>query len=82
VAILPDHHHLLIGGERDDINPVPRFDHIEIMFGVRSGREGGIRAYGEDAEGLYVLRSNAWPRFDHLISPLLKIEVFGLMITS
>jgi hypothetical protein len=69
MAILPDHHHPVIGSQRDDINPVSRFDNVEVMFDTGSRREGGVRPYGEDTEELVGLRSNARPWFDHLFSP-------------
>jgi len=42
----------MIRREGDDIDPVPRFDDIEVMFFSCPWREGCIRPYGEDTEGL------------------------------
>jgi hypothetical protein len=71
MAVLPDHYHLMIIREGDDVDPVPCFDDIEVMFAPRSGREGGIRSDGEDTKGSGGSRSNAFPRFDHWITPFL-----------
>jgi hypothetical protein len=48
MAVLPDHDHLMIIGERDDVDPVSRFYHIEVMLHSSAGRDGGIRPYGEN----------------------------------
>jgi hypothetical protein len=69
MAVLPDHHHLLVSSEWDDVDPIFRFDNVEVMFHTRSRGEGGVRPYGEDTEELIGLRSNARPWFDHLFSP-------------
>jgi len=55
VAVLPDHHHLLVIGERNDVDPVPCFDDVEVMSNPRSGRDRFICPYGEDTEGLSML---------------------------
>ena len=69
MTVLSDHHHSMIRGERDDVDPVPRFDNIKIMFDPCSGGDSSICPYGKDTERLSRFRPDAWPWFDHFISP-------------
>lgn len=70
MAVLSDHHHLMIGSEGNDIDPVVRFNGVEVMFDSGAGREDGIRSYGEDTIGLFGSGSNLRPRLDHDRAPL------------
>jgi hypothetical protein len=67
VAVLPDHHDFLICCEGDDINPVLRFNDVEIVFGSRARGDGRIRPDREDPKGLFRLGANAGPWLDHSI---------------
>ena len=37
VAELPHHHDFLRGRDRDDVHPVGRFEHVEVVFGLIAG---------------------------------------------
>ncbi len=52
MAVLPDHHYLMVIGERDDINPVPRFEDIEVMFDPCPRGDRGICPYRKNTKGL------------------------------
>ena len=69
MSVLPDHNYLMIRGNGDDVDPVPRFDDVEVVFDPRPRGDGCIRPYGEHTEGLVGLRSNTWPRFNHGVPP-------------
>jgi hypothetical protein len=79
MSVLSDHHNVMIRDQRNDVNPVPRFDHIEIMLDPGSRRHSGICPYGKDTIRIIGSGLDARPRFDHVLSPfrIKNLILFG-----
>ncbi len=69
MTVLPDHDHLAVGIDRNDIDPVVRFDDVKVVFLMGSRRQDNIRPHREDAVGPVGSGSNFRPGLDHSKAP-------------
>jgi len=65
VAILLDHHELLVGRDGDDVDPVDAVEDVEVVFlaGARGNLEIGAQL--KDAEIADEFGTDCFPRFNH-----------------
>jgi len=65
VAILLDHHELLVGRDGDDVDPVDAVEDEEVVLFAGARVDGGVRAQLEDAEVADEFGAGFLPWFDH-----------------